>query len=143
MGRPQTPPCTVDIVIEMIDRPGRPVVLIERRYPPPGWALPGGFIDPGETVAAAAIREAREETSLEVTLDALLGVYSAPDRDPRGQTIAMVFTAQAQGRPVAADDASNVRLIDPASPPAMAFDHERILADYVEFRRSGKCPLPD
>ncbi|MBT8137266.1 MAG: NUDIX domain-containing protein, partial [Gammaproteobacteria bacterium] len=76
MSRPQTPPVTVDIIIEMVDRPQRPIVLIERKYPPPGWALPGGFVDVGETVAVAARREAREETGLDVELLQLLGCYS-------------------------------------------------------------------
>ena len=83
MPHPLTPALAVDLVIELIDRPGRPIVLIERRHPPPGHALPGGFLDIGETVEAAARREALEETGLEVTLTSLLGVYSDPDRDVR------------------------------------------------------------
>ena len=85
MDNPATPLLTVDIIIEMRDRPGRPIVLIERRYPPAGWALPGGFVDVGETLEAAAVREAREETSLDVALQLLLGNYSDPARDARGQ----------------------------------------------------------
>ena len=130
MPVPVTPKLAVDIVIELLDHPGRPIVLIERRYPPPGWALPGGFVDVGETVEAAAVREAREETGLGVVLGALLGVYSDPARDARGHTVSVVYVATAHGSPVAADDARAVRAIDPAAPPPLAFDHARILADY-------------
>ena len=86
MTRPETPPVAADAIIELIDRPGRPIVLIARRFPPLGWAIPGGFVEWGETVEAAAIREASEETGLRVTLTALLGVYSDPKRDPRAAT---------------------------------------------------------
>jgi len=130
MPRPVTPPVAADVVIELVDRPGRPIVLIERRYPPPGWALPGGFVELGETVEAAAVREAREETGLEVELTALLGVYSDPARDPRGHTIGIVYVGRARGAPCAADDAQAVAIVDPAAPPPLAFDHARILADY-------------
>ena len=93
MPRPRTPEVAVDLVIELEDRPGRPVVLIRRGHPPPGHALPGGFVDIGETVEQAAVREAREETGLEVTLGELLGVYSDPARDPRGHTVTIVYVA--------------------------------------------------
>ena len=86
MPAPATPALTTDIIIELTDRPGRPIVLIERRYPPHGWALPGGFVDVGEAVEHAAVREALEETALGVRLTALLGVYSDPARDPRRHT---------------------------------------------------------
>jgi 8-oxo-dGTP diphosphatase len=139
--RPKTPELTVDIIIEMTDRPDRPIVLIERKYPPPGWAIPGGFVDVGETVGHAARREALEETSLQVELHHLLGCYSDPNRDPRGHTVALVFIAQATGTPAAADDAANLmihRIGDPY--PPLAFDHVRILADYEHFRETGKRP---
>ena len=141
--RPTTPPVTVDVVIELIDRPENPIVVIERRFPPLGWALPGGFVDVGETVGAAARREALEETSLVVELTALLGCYSDPGRDPRGQTIALVFVGRATGTPVAADDARAVQIVDPRKPPELAFDHGRILSDYLVFRSKGQQPLPD
>jgi 8-oxo-dGTP diphosphatase len=131
MPRQPTPPVAADAIIELVDRPGRPIVLIERRFPPPGWAIPGGFVEFGETVEAAAIREAYEETGLAVTLTGLLGVYSDPDRDPRGQTIGVVYVATAAGDPTAGDDAGAVQIVDPRYPPPLAFDHARILADYV------------
>ncbi|HXQ64692.1 MAG TPA: NUDIX hydrolase [Steroidobacteraceae bacterium] len=135
MPVPTTPKVTVDVVIELIDRPERPIVLIERRNPPFGWALPGGFVDLGETVEAAAVREAREETGLAVELGALLGVYSDPARDPRGHTVGIVFVGRARGAPVAADDARAVAAVDPHSLPPLAFDHARIIADYLSRAR--------
>ncbi|MDE2089928.1 MAG: NUDIX hydrolase [Gammaproteobacteria bacterium] len=141
MPKPVTPLLTVDVVIEMMDRPGRPVVLIERRNPPPGWALPGGFVDPGETLEQAAMREAREETGLDVHLKALLGCYSDPARDPRGHTVSAVYVAQAQGTPSAQDDAKDLVLTDPRTPPPLAFDHAVILRDYLRYLETGE-PAP-
>lgn len=143
MPRPITPAIAVDILIELADRGGSPFVLIARKFPPYGWAIPGGFVDVGETLEAAAVREAREETSLEVTLECLLGCYSDPARDPRGHTISAVYIAQARGVPRAADDAAavTVRARD-ALPAALAFDHAAILADYCAFRASGRLPSP-
>jgi len=139
MARPVSPPVAADTIIEIGDK----IVLIERKYFPFGWAIPGGFVDFGETVENAAIREAREETSLVVTLRALLGIYSKPSRDPRGQTITAVYVAMASGAPVAADDAKGVGLFDPRNPPApLAFDHGEILADYVQFLDRREYPAP-
>ena len=137
MTRPVTPAIAVDTIIEMTDRPGRPIVLIERRNPPHGWAIPGGFVDVGETLEAAAMREAREETSLEVTLTRLLGIYSDPARDPRGHTVTPVYIATASGEPRAADDAASLALVDPHDCPALVFDHALIIADYLAYREGG------
>ena len=138
MMTPVTPLLTVDILIEMLDRPGSPIVLIERKYSPLGWALPGGFVDVGETLEHAAIREAKEETSLDVSLLALLGCYSNPSRDSRNHTVSAVYIASATGEPRAEDDAAAFALFTPSEFPAeMAFDHGLILADYLRFRESG------
>jgi 8-oxo-dGTP diphosphatase len=134
MPLPRSPHLTVDLVIELEDRPGRPIVLIERGHPPPGFALPGGFVEIGECVEDAARREAREETGLDVRLGELLGVYSDPGRDPRGHTVSLVYLATAHGDPVAGDDAAAILVADPAVPPPLAFDHGRILADYRALR---------
>ncbi len=141
MQRPDTPLLTVDVIIEMIDRPARPIVLIERRHEPLGWAFPGGFVDIGETLEVAAVREASEETCLDVRLTQLLGCYSDPDRDPRGHTVSVVYLAEADGDPQAADDAAAVMVCDPLQPPPLAFDHASILSDYLRFRQTGERPL--
>lgn len=139
MSRPETPLLAVDIIIRLVDRPGQPLVLIERKNPPPGWALPGGFVDIGETLEQAAVREAREETGLEVALQQLLGCYSDPARDSRGHTVSAVFIATASGEPLAADDARAIQLVSPDAPPAnLAFDHAQILADYRHYLASGE-----
>ena len=121
---------TVDIVIGL---PDRSVVLIKRKNPPPGWALPGGFIDYGESAENAAVREAKEETGLDVELIGLVGVYSDPARDPRFHTLSVVFAAKAQGRPQGGDDAADARPFSLDNLPAeMAFDHRKILRDYIQ-----------
>jgi 8-oxo-dGTP diphosphatase len=141
MGRPQTPALAVDVIAELVDRPGRPIVLIERCNPPPGWAIPGGFVDIGETVENAALRELREETGLEGESLRLLGVYSDPGRDPRGHTVSAVYVADCRGEPMAGDDAAAVIVVDPREPPDMAFDHGSILKDYLRrFRRRDSDP---
>lgn len=141
MPRPQTPTLAADAIIELIDLPERPIVLIERKNPPPGWAIPGGFVDIGESVPAAAVREALEETCMEVSLKCLLGCYSDPARDPRGHTVSMVYVAEAHGEPVAADDAVRVGIFNPADIDVpLAFDHEQILRDYLEYRDNGVVP---
>lgn len=125
----RNPVPTVDIIIEA----GEGVVLIERKNEPRGWALPGGFVDYGETLEAAAFREAREETSLEVTDLRLLGCYSDPSRDPRQHNISTVYIAKASGMPVAADDAAAVAIFPlSALPDRLCFDHRRILDDYLK-----------
>lgn len=139
MPRPVCPPIAADVIAEIGDR----IVLIERKNFPFGWALPGGFVEFGETVEQAAIREAKEETSLDVGLRALLGIYSRPERDPRGQTISVVYVGRASGTPNAQDDAKGIALFPPDEPPApLAFDHAAILADYLRFLREGKFPEP-
>jgi 8-oxo-dGTP diphosphatase len=139
MPKPETPLLAADIIIRLASQPGK-IVLIERRNPPYGWALPGGFVDVGESAEQAAVREAREEVSLEVQLQALLGCYSNPDRDERGHTASLVYIANASGEPVAADDAASVKLLDPASNLVeLAFDHRLILDDYLHWLESGKA----
>ena len=138
MSKPITPLIAVDLIIELSDQPGRPIVLIERRNPPHGWALPGGFVDVGETLEQAALREAQEETGLQITLKALLGCYSNPQRDSRGHTVSAVYVAQAYGEPRAGDDAGKVMVADPLHPPErLAFDHALILSDYRRYRETG------
>ena len=95
MPRPVCPPIAADVIIEI----GAQIVLIERKNFPPGWAIPGGFVDLGESVEAAAVREMREETSLKVELTALMGIYSRPGRDPRGPTVSVVYVGRSSGVP--------------------------------------------
>ena len=145
MPRPITPLIAADIIIELIDQPGRPFVLIERAHEPFGWAIPGGFVDVGETVEHAAVREAKEETSLNVTLTALLGIYSNPSRDTRGHTVTAVYVAEATGTPCAADDAKNFGIYTFANlPELLAFDHAQVLEDFRVFKTMGQVtPLRD
>ncbi len=133
-GKPVTryrnPFPTVDIIIEANDG----IVLIQRKNPPYGWALPGGFVDYGESLEKAAVREAREETSLDVELISQLGAYSDPERDPRHHTISFVFRAKADGLPVGSDDALDAGVFTfETLPENMAFDHRRICLDYYRY----------
>lgn len=142
---PTTPLCTVDAIILLVEHPlhreDRPAfVLIERKYPPTGWALPGGFVDIGEPLPHAALREAREETGLEVELIEQFHAYSQPTRDPRRHTVSTVFIGTARGEPKAADDAKNLRVFTEDTLPQLAFDHAQILSDYFEYRRTGRRP---
>jgi 8-oxo-dGTP diphosphatase len=131
----------VDVIAEMPD--GR-IVLVRRKNPPPGWALPGGFVEAGESAAAAARRELQEETGLDVDLSELFHVYADPARDPRGPTLSVVFIGRASGTPVGADDAAEARAFSlDALPAPLAFDHALILADYHRYREEGRRPPPD
>jgi 8-oxo-dGTP diphosphatase len=137
----RNPTPTVDIIIELIDRPHRPIIAIERLNPPHGWALPGGFVDYGESLETAAIREAKEEIGLDVQLLEQFYVYSTPDRDPRQHTISMVFIATATGEPIAQDDAKSVGIFTRWEiPPQLCFDHGQIIADYWQYRDYHRRP---
>jgi 8-oxo-dGTP diphosphatase len=128
----KSPQVTVDIIIEIT---GSGIVLIERKNPPLGWALPGGFVDYGETLENAAVREAKEETSLDIVLKEQFHSYSDPDRDPRFHTISTVFIAEASGVPAGGDDASVARVFTRDSlPRPLVFDHNKILQDYFISR---------
>lgn len=136
----KNPKPTVDVIIEIDDG----VVLIRRSNPPEGWAIPGGFVDDGEPVEAAAVREMKEETDLDVELTDLLYVYSDPRRDPRHHTLTTVFIGRVrEGSLAAGDDAADAQVFgEGALPEKIAFDHRVVLADYFEFRRSGRRPNP-
>lgn len=148
MGLPTSCPFpTVDVVIELLDHPGasaeRPaIVLIERRFPPHGWALPGGFVDVGEPVHKAAAREAKEETDLDVELVEQFFTYSDPARDSRRHTISTVYIGRAHGAPRSGDDAGRVGVFFEDALPELAFDHGQILADYFAYRKGGRRPPP-
>ena len=129
---------TADVIVEVGDR----IVLVRRKHPPAGWAIPGGFVEVGETVESAAVREALEETGLSVTLTALLGVYSDPARDPRHHTVSAVYVGRAEGTPAGGDDAAEARLFAEGDLPSpLAFDHAKILSDYFRYRKTGQRPL--
>lgn len=133
----RNPSPTVDIIIETESG----IVLIERKNPPLGWALPGGFVDYGESFEDAARREAAEETGLTVTLTTQLHTYSDPHRDARQHTASTVYVATAKGLPVAADDAQHAKIFHEGNLPPLVFDHARILQDYFAFKRTGKRPI--
>lgn len=138
---------TVDVIIELPEhdksRDGAlALVLIERRFPPLGWALPGGFVDVGEPLWRAAVREALEETALEVELLEQFHCYSDPARDRRRHTISTVFIGRARGEPRSGDDAGRAGVFREGELPPLAFDHGQILADYFHWRRTGRRPPP-
>lgn len=148
MEKIRNPIPTVDIIIEL-KIPLHPpflkggsgdwgIVLIERKNPPFGWAIPGGFVDYGETLEDAAIREAHEETALKVRLKCQLHSYSNPTRDPRFHTISTVFVAEADGTPQARDDAKGIGVFTEDNlPKPLAFDHKKILDDYFRWKKEG------
>lgn len=128
----RNPVPTVDIIIVLSDQR---IVIIQRQNPPHGWALPGGFVDYGESLEDAAVREALEETGLHIQLIRQFHTYSDPDRDPRQHTVSTVFIARAKGEPVAGDDAAAARACHPSQlPETMAFDHRQILEDFLTNR---------
>jgi 8-oxo-dGTP diphosphatase len=136
----RNPLLTVDIIIELADGG---VVLIERKNPPHGWALPGGFVDYGESIESAAMREAKEETSLDVVLTEQFYTYSDPARDARHHTVSTVFIATAQGIPRGADDAKVASAFRRDNLPVpLVFDHARILSDYFSFKETRQRPRP-
>jgi len=127
----------VDIIIKIKREDGQDgIVLIKRKNPPFGWAIPGGFVDYGESLEEAAVREAKEETSLDIQLKSQLHTYSDPNRDPRQHTITTVFVATAQGKPKARDDAQEIGVFTKKEMNfPLAFDHNKILEDYFEQKK--------
>jgi len=142
MKRYKNPAPTVDLIIEIETEDGKDgIVLIRRKNPPFGWALPGGFVEYGESLEEAAVREAREETSLKIKLLRQLHTYSDPRRDPRSHTISTVYIARAKGKPEAKDDAREVGIFHRSDIPSLlAFDHDQILKDYFRFKRNKTNP---
>ncbi len=133
--RYKNPTPTVDIIIEIEKR----IVLIKRQNIPYGWAIPGGFVDYGESLIEAALREAKEETGLDVELYMQLGTYSDPSRDERSHTITTVYIGRATGEPLGGDDAKEARLFDPTElPTPICFDHQQIINDYINFKQTGE-----
>ncbi|MGM0770034.1 MAG: NUDIX domain-containing protein [Halobacteriota archaeon] len=127
MTVPITPLLTVDAVIIL----NRKIVLIKRKNPPfkNNLALPGGFVELGETTEAAVIREAKEETGLSIDIIKLVGVYSEPSRDPRGHTVSVCYLAIGHGEPRAATDAAEIALLDIKELKDIAFDHQKMIED--------------
>jgi 8-oxo-dGTP diphosphatase len=142
MKRYKNPAPTVDLIIEIEAEDGKDgIILIRRKNPPFGWALPGGFVEYGESLEQAAVREAREETSLKIKLLRQFHTYSDPRRDPRSHTISTVYIARAKGKPEAKDDAREVGIFPrSAIPSPLAFDHDQILKDYFRFKWNKTNP---
>jgi 8-oxo-dGTP diphosphatase len=131
----RNPLLTVDMIIDP-GGPGDPrIILVRRKNPPYGWALPGGFVDYGETVEEAAVREALEETGLQIELQRQFHAYSDPSRDPRGHMVSVVFTARARGVPKGGDDAAEARVFSVEDlPQDIVFDHREIIEDYLSHK---------
>ncbi|MFA5063546.1 MAG: NUDIX hydrolase [Candidatus Omnitrophota bacterium] len=126
---------TVDAIIEI----NGGIVLIERKNPPFGWALPGGFVDYGESLEKAVVREAKEETGLDIKGIKQFHTYSDPGRDPRFHTIGTVYIAQAEGKPEAGDDAGDLKIVklSEIKDLNLAFDHGKILTDYLKYKETS------
>jgi 8-oxo-dGTP diphosphatase len=146
MTKPETPMLTVDMLIEVVDETTGEdsLVFIERKNTPFGWALPGGCVDVGESCQDAAIREALEETCLNIEDVVEAGMYDAPDRDPRGHAVSIAYYATAKGTPIAADDAADVKLISirdlQQDCVLLCFDHETIVKDFLVWRKTHRVP---
>lgn len=140
MPKYRNPYPTADVIIEITRDDGKEgIILIKRKNPPYGWAIPGGFVDYGESLEEAAVREAKEETSLDVTLVHQLHTYSDPHRDPRKHTITTVYIAKGRGRPAARDDAADIGIFTEEEIRfPLAFDHTRILSDYFQRKKQGE-----
>ena len=138
------PTPTVDVVVHKRKSDQIEIILIERVNPPLGWALPGGFVDEGERVESAAIREVFEETGLNIHLDHLLYVYSDPKRDSRKHTLTVVFTAESidNAIPVAQDDAKQAIFFPIDQLPPLVFDHLEIIEDFIHFQKTLQFPDP-
>jgi len=137
MFEPKTPYLAVDGVVRLWEGERfKGIVLIERRYEPLGYALPGGFVEVGETVEEAVLREVKEETGLDAQIVKLLGVYSEPNRDPRFHVVSVVFVLDAYGEPKGGDDAKKAVVFPIEDLPfdKIVFDHAKILKDYL------RCP---
>ncbi|MBN1290940.1 MAG: NUDIX hydrolase [Candidatus Latescibacteria bacterium] len=134
----KNPKPTADVIVEINGK----ILLIKRKNPPYGWAIPGGFIDYGESAEDAALLEIKEETGIELSRITQFRCYSAPDRDPRSHTITVVFIAQSQEQPIAGDDALETGLFEQDNLPSpIVFDHAEILRDYLVSRTSKKADI--
>ncbi|MEJ2032352.1 MAG: NUDIX hydrolase [Deltaproteobacteria bacterium] len=136
IAKRRNPLPTVDVIIET----GGGIVLVARKNPPHGWAIPGGFVDYGESLETAARREALEETGLTIRLKGQLHTYSDPNRDPRHHTISTVFLAEAEGEPQGGDDAREARIFIEGQIPPLVFDHDKIINDYFRFKKHSARP---
>ena len=133
---PITPYLTTDGIVEIFNEANefQGITIIQRKYEPIGYALPGGFVDVGESVEDAVVREMREEISLDVEIEHLLGVYSDPTRDKRFHTVSVVYVCRAYGEPQGADDAKEAKVytLDEVPLQELVFDHQKILQDYLK-----------